>query len=142
MHAEGADEVGDLLGVLASVVFTWNQDVFDADFVAAILGPLEQSIAHLRKVVLAVDGHDLGAIGIVGSVEGEGDAQAVPAFARDFAGEAVDAVDAAHGRDGDVAGWDVRAVVIAEDFDRGDDVLDIVHGFAHAHKDDVVDGEE
>lgn len=142
VHAEGADEVGDLLGVLAGVVFAGDEYVLNTDFVAAKLGPLEQGIANLREVVLAIDRHDLGAIGVVGRVERECDAKTMPAFAGHFAGEAVDAIDAAHCRDSDVAGGDVCAVVIAEDFDRGDHVFDVVHRLAHAHEDDVVDGKK
>ena len=79
----------------------------------------------------AVHGDDARAGGVVGGVEGEGEIDGDGGV-----GELVDSGDDADGGDGDVTPAEISKHGVGDALDGGEDVLEIVKGFAHSHEDE------
>ena len=82
---------------------------------------------------LFVDGHDLVAHFITGSVQRNGEPQRAPESSEFFESGHV-----AGGRDGDVACSDVKGVLIHDDGECRQQVVHVGQGFSHPHEDEIV----
>ena len=140
MHAACANDGGERAGVVGRIVYAAEEAILDRDGAAAAglkaVGGGEdvgdrETFAHREE---------LGARGVVGSVERDGEVDVETG-----GGEGVDAGDDADGGDGDLAPAEGAEAVVGDAVDRGEDVVEVQQGLAHAHEDEgleaAADGE-
>ena len=72
IEAGAAKEAGQFTGVLGTVGCAAQQDIFKGEALAGTELELSDGVEQRRDGPLAVDGHDLGADGVVGGVEADG----------------------------------------------------------------------
>lgn len=137
VHAcrQAAEVVGELSGVVGLVVEAGDENVLDEDVAACpdrVVGDGDSELVHR---VCLIDGHDLRSDVVVGGIERDSEAHSLPTKQA----ESAYAVATAGGRDGDAPAGDLVLAVFVKPFDGGDDVVEIVHGFAHSHEDDITD---
>ena len=97
-HGDAADLLSEFFGAGAGIIDAADEGIFKRDDAFGFVGVVGASGEEFIDGPFAVDGHELGAEGVVGCVEGDGEFELDP-----FRGKASEAWDDAAGRESDVA---------------------------------------
>lgn len=125
---------GEDAGLFEVVVDVLDEDILEGEVLLLTRVPVAKGFEEFVYAPALVDGHDLGADFVGGSVEGDGE----PDLAW-VVGEFFDLRNEAGGGDGEVAGTDVKAFGGGDEFDCFEQIGEVGEGFAHTHEDEVVD---
>ena len=128
---ESPQGLGEACGVGQVVVEAAEHGVLEREAPLAAPVVLSQQGEDLAEGECLLHGHDGQALLRHGVVEADGE------VALALLDEALQAGDDAHGGDGDALGAPAQAPVGGEDAADGQDGVEVVHGFAHAHEDNV-----
>lgn len=127
---EVAEDAQEFVGMADGVVLPMPADVFKTD--TSLVRPvvlLEES-DDLRKGVHLLGGHNLAALCGKGIMQGDGE------MTVGLVEEALE-VGVPDGGDGDTLGRPCTAPVSCEHLQRAEDIVEVVHGLAFAHIDDI-----
>ena len=127
--------------MLLCIIDPWNQHILHANGGIHAFRERQQRGHQVGNRLRAVDGHDLGANLIIWGVQTHRKIQPVKTRLRDELSIAPNALNSSNGTHGDVNWRHLVGIAVGDHLNSCENRVDVVHRFAHSHKDHILNGE-